>query len=252
MNGQTTAARAHRLEDDRKQMSAKMEEIEKEALRERTATVLQRLTEAYGADSWNWHTQQTPFQILIGVVLSQRTKDENTDKAAKALFAKLPTPQAIAAASVEEIEPLIAPSMYFHTKALRIKEISEILLERHGGETPDSIEELLKLPGVGLKTASCVMVYGFGKPAIPVDAHVHRISNRLGIIQTKTPDESEKALWEVTPADGVMHINMLMVKHGQSTCRPVSPKCGQCNVTDLCDYFRALPSSGDGKESRSR
>jgi endonuclease-3 len=220
----------------------------REAVRERAGKILQRLLKAYGAESWNWHTRQSPFGVLIGIVLSQRTRDENTDKAAKALLSKYPSPEALAEAPIEEIEKLIEPTMYFRTKAPRIKEISRILLEKYGGKTPDNIDELLELPGVGMKTASCVLVYGFNKPAMPVDTHVHRISNRLGIIQTKTPEESERALWNVIPEEYLLKVNMLMVKHGQSTCKPAVPLCYKCPVIELCDYEPKTLRTGSPKK----
>ena len=201
-----------------------------------TEKVLEILTETYGTRPWNWHTRQTPFQVLIGTVLSQRTRDEKTDEAAKALFARFPSPETLASAPREEIANLIRPANYYNTKAARIKEISRIILEEYTGTTPDTINELMQLPGVGRKTAACVMVYGFRKKALPVDTHVHRISNRIGLIQTQTPEESEKELWKVVPEDYIMHYNELMVKHGQNICRPIGPKCQQCPIVELCEY----------------
>ena len=160
----------------------------------RIEKVLEVLTATYGTNPWNWHTRQTPFQVLIGTVLSQRTRDEKTDEAAKALFSLYPSAEMLAAAEVEEIAGLIRPANYYNTKALRIKEISKIILERHAGNTPDTISELMRLPGVGRKTASCVLLYGFKKKALPVDTHVHRISNRIGLVTTQTAEESEGEL----------------------------------------------------------
>jgi len=194
------------------------------------------LTQTYGTNPWNWHTRQTPFQVLIGTVLSQRTRDEKTDEAAKALFSRYPSAEMLAEAEVEEIAGLIRPANYYNTKALRIKEISKIILEKHLGNTPDTISELMRLPGVGRKTAACVMVYGFRKKALPVDTHVHRISNRLGLIKTQNAEESEKELWKVVPEDFVMHYNELMVKHGQKVCKPIGPSCHDCPIKDLCTY----------------
>jgi endonuclease-3 len=198
--------------------------------------VLKILTVTYGTRPWNWHTRQTPFQVLIGTVLSQRTRDEKTDLAARALFARYPTPESLASAPVEEIAKLIRPANYYNTKAQRIKDICRIILNTHAGETPENVEDLIQLPGVGRKTAACVMVYGFGKPALPVDTHVHRISNRIGLIQTQTPAESEEELWKVLPERYLMHYNELMVKHGQNICRPISPLCNECPIAGLCDY----------------
>ena len=202
----------------------------------RTERLLEILAATYGTNPWNWHTRQTPFQVLIGTVLSQRTRDEQTDEAAKALFARFPSAETLASAPEEEIANLIRPANYYHTKAARIKEISKIILKEYSGNTPDTVPELMQLPGVGRKTAACVMVYGFRKKALPVDTHVHRISNRIGLIQTQTPEESEKELWKVLPEDYVMHYNELMVKHGQNICRPIGPKCHECPIVELCAY----------------
>jgi endonuclease-3 len=201
-----------------------------------TEKILETLAETYGTNPWNWHTRQTPFQVLVGTVLSQRTRDEKTDEAAKALFSRFPSPETLASAPEEEISNLIRPANYYNTKAARIKEISKIILEKYTGNTPDTIDELMQLPGVGRKTAGCVMVYGFRKKALPVDTHVHRISNRIGLIQTQTPEESEKELWKVLPEDYIMHYNELMVKHGQTICKPISPLCHECQIVELCGY----------------
>ena len=201
-----------------------------------TERLLEILAETYGTNPWNWHTRQTPFQVLIGTVLSQRTRDEKTDEAARALFSHYPSPQTLAFAPENEIAKLIKPANYYNTKASRIKEISKIILEEYSGNTPDTISELMRLPGVGRKTAACVLVYGFRKKTLPVDTHVHRISNRIGMIKTQTPEESEKELWKVVPEDHIMHYNELMVKHGQNICRPISPLCQECPINKLCTY----------------
>ena len=201
-----------------------------------TEKILETLAATYGTNPWNWHTRQTPFQVLIGPVLSRRTRDEKTDEAAMALFSRFPSPETLASEPEEEIATLIRPANYYNTKTARIKEISRIILEKYTGNTPDTIAELMQLPGVGRKTAACVMVYGFRKKALPVDTHVHRISNRLGLIQTKTPEESEKELWKVVPEDYIMHYNELIVKHGQTICKPISPQCHKCPIVEYCEY----------------
>lgn len=213
-----------------------------QAIQQRAEKILIRLAKAYGTESWNWHTQQTPFQILIGTVLSQRTKDEKTDEAAKALFSQYPDPGELSGAPLEKIESLIRSVNYYKTKAARVKEISKILMEKHSGKTPDNLEALMALPGVGRKTASCVLVYGFHKDAIPVDTHVHRIPNRLGLVRTKTPEETERELWKIIPQKQILLVNELLVKHGQSVCKPVTPLCYQCSVRSLCEYEPKTPA----------
>ncbi len=217
-----------------------------EATEHPAVNILRLLAARYGNDPWNWHTQQTPFQVLIGTVLSQRTRDEKTDAAARALFSRYPSPEALAVAKVEEIEELIRPVNYYRTKAKRIRDICTILLARCNGRTPDTIAELMQLPGVGRKTASCVMVYGFRRPALPVDTHVHRIANRIGLVRTKVPEETERALCEVLPERHLMSCNELMVKHGQTICRPRRPKCAECPVASACLYA----SSARGGQQR--
>ncbi|MFP3869308.1 MAG: endonuclease III domain-containing protein [Syntrophobacteria bacterium] len=194
------------------------------------------LAATYGITPWNWHTRQSPFQVLIGTLLSQRTRDGKTDEAARALFSRYPTAEKLASARIEEIARLIRPVNFYVTKAQRIKELCMILVEKHSGKTPESIAALMELPGVGRKTACCVRLYGFGKPALPVDTHVHRISNRIGLVRTTTPDETERKLWEVVPEQYIMLYNQLLVRHGQKVCRPVGPRCQGCPIVGLCAY----------------
>ncbi len=198
--------------------------------------ILERFKNEYGTVPWNWHTRQKPFYVLIATIMSQRTKDSQTDEASKKLFEQFPTPELLASAPVEKIEELIRGVNYFKTKARRIKEVSQIITEKYGGKVPEDFKELISLPGVGRKTANCVLLYGFRKPVLPVDTHVHRISNRLGWINTKTPEETEKALIRLIPEEWIPFINDFMVKHGQTICKPVNPLCNQCFINELCDY----------------
>ncbi len=185
----------------------------------------------------NWVIgKKDPFRVLVTTVLSQRTRDENTLRASERLFSKYSTPEEIARADIEDIEKLIKPSGFYRVKARKVKEISKEILERFGGRVPESLEDLLSLPGVGRKTANCVIVYGFGKPAIPVDTHVHRISNRLGLVRTKTPEETEKELLRIVPKNLWIRLNELFVKFGQRICRPVRPLCKSCPVRKFCKY----------------
>ena len=181
---------------------------------------------------------EDPFRVLVSTVLSQRTRDENTAKASRALFSKYSTPEQIANAPLSEIERLIRKSGFYRVKAKYVKNISQRIMDKYGGVTPDSVDELVSLPGVGRKTANCVLVYGFNKPAIPVDVHVHRISNRLGIVNTVDPEKTELALQKFLPEKFWIEINHLMVRHGQKTCLPRHPKCGECLLKSKCDYGR--------------
>jgi len=132
-----------------------------------------------------------PFVILIGTILSARTKDENTTKVVKELFSKYKTAKQLAAAKIKDVEKIIKPIGFYHVKSRRIIGVAKIIQSQYKGVVPDNLDELVGLPGVGRKTANCVLVYAFEKPAIPVDIHVHRISNRIGLVNTKTPEETE-------------------------------------------------------------
>ena len=181
-----------------------------------------------------------PYRVLIRTILSQRTSDENTDQASAFLFAKYKTINEMVHADVADIERLIRPAGFYHVKAARIKEVSQILLDEFDGKVPDTIEELLTLPGVGRKTANCVLVYGFKKPAICVDVHVHRISNRMGLVETKTPEQTEEKLKKLVPKKYWLEINDLLVQFGQTICRPVNPLHDICPVNGCCKLYSEL------------
>jgi len=174
------------------------------------------------------------FQILISTVLSARTKDAVTRKASRKLFEKASTPRELMRLSPKEIEKLIYPVGFFHTKAKRLPEIARILIDEYDGKVPDSLDELLKLPGVGRKTANLVVTVGFGKPGICVDTHVHRISNRLGYVKTKNPTETEFALREKLPSRWWIIYNDLLVTLGQNICFPRNPDCEGCPLNEFC------------------
>ena len=178
--------------------------------------------------------KQDPFKILISTILSARTRDSNTKIATEKLFAKFKTPKAIAEAAIDEIEPLIRSSGFYKVKAERIKEISRILIDKYDAIVPDIYDELINLPGVGSKTANCVLVYAFKIPAIPVDTHVHRISNRLGWVKTKNPEKTEVALKNIVPKVLWLNLNRLFVRFGQQICIPIRPKCNICIIENIC------------------
>ncbi|MBP2030749.1 endonuclease-3 [Methanohalophilus levihalophilus] len=175
-----------------------------------------------------------PFYVLISTVLSQRTRDEVTQVATRRLFKHYDTPEDFAAADAEAIENLIKDVGFYRMKAPRVIQIASILLEKYGGEVPEDMDLLLELPGVGRKTANCVLAYAFSKDVIAVDTHVHRISNRLGIVDTSNPDQTEIALQAVLPEDMWRDVNELLVSFGKEICRPISPKCGVCPIEDMC------------------
>ncbi len=178
--------------------------------------------------------KQDPFKILISTILSARTRDSNTRIASERLFAIYDTPQLIAEAQLDELEELIKVSGFYKVKAARIKEVSKILFEDYNSKVPTDFEELINLPGVGPKTANCVLVYAFKIPAIPVDVHVHRITNRLQWVTTTNPDKTEQALKKIIPKDLWIDLNPLLVRFGQQKCLPIRPKCEICSIRDLC------------------
>ncbi len=176
-----------------------------------------------------------PFQVLISTVLSLRTKDQTTAEASTRLFRLATTPRAMLAVPRRTIERAIYPVGFYRTKARHIHDICRDLLARYGGRVPDEIDELLTLKGVGRKTANLVVTLGFRKPGICVDIHVHRISNRLGYIRTKSPAQSEEALRRKLPSRHWIIYNDLLVPFGQNLCTPVSPRCSECKLARYCE-----------------
>jgi len=179
-----------------------------------------------------------PLSILIGTILSARTRDENTSAVVRKLFAKYKSTKSLAQAKLSDVEKIIKSTGFYHVKAKRIIEVASLIDSRYSGKVPDTLEELLKLPGVGRKTANCVLVYAFEKPAIPVDTHVHRISNRLGLVQTKTPEETELELMKKIPKKYWLKINDTFVMYGQNICKPISPMCDVCQIKKECNYYK--------------
>jgi endonuclease-3 len=178
---------------------------------------------------------EEPFQILIATLLSARTKDATTHAASTRLFRRARTPRTMARLPVAEIERLIFPVGFYRTKARHVKACCRTILTRFGGRVPSTIEELVTLPGVGRKTANLVLILGFKSGNnICVDTHVHRISNRMGWVQTRQPEETERALYDVTDRRWWPLINQYMVTWGQNVCRPVHPRCGDCALARLC------------------
>jgi len=184
-----------------------------------------------------------PFSILIGTILSARTKDENTTKVVKQLLTKYKTPKALSKAKIKDVEIIIKPIGFYHVKAKRIIDVALIIDSQYGGVVPDDFQRLVELPGVGRKTANCVLVYAFEKPAIPVDTHVHRISNRLGLVSTKTPEETEQELMKKIPMRFWLEINDTFVRYGQNICKPVSPMCSVCMIRNMCKFYKTKNAS---------
>jgi endonuclease III len=175
-----------------------------------------------------------PFVTLVSTILSLRTKDKVTETAARRLLERAPTPEVLAGLPVRQIEQLIYPVGFYHTKARNLQKTCGALIQKHGGKVPRSLAELLKLPGVGRKTANLVLTVGFGDYGICVDTHVHRISNLWGYVRTKTPDETEFVLREKLPRRHWKSFNDILVTFGQNLCVPVSPWCSKCPIAAQC------------------
>ena len=190
------------------------------------------------------HNAETgPFSILIGTILSARTKDETTTKAVKALFLKYKNPKDLGNAKVKDVEKIIRSIGFFHVKSKRIIEVSKIIHQKYKDKVPEDLDTLVQLPGVGRKTANCVLVYAFEKPAIPVDIHVHRISNRLGLVDTKNPEDTEQELMKKIDKKYWIDINDTFVMYGQNICKPISPMCDVCKITKSCKYYKTKNAS---------
>lgn len=177
---------------------------------------------------------RSPWGVLVSTIISLRTRDAVTLSASERLLAAAPDPQALMDIGILSVSEMIYPAGFYRTKAENLVKISRILLEKHAGAVPSVLEDLLMLPGVGLKTANLVLSTGFGIPAICVDIHVHRIANRRGWISSKTPDESEKLLRSILPVKWWKEINRILVRFGQTICTPVSPRCSSCPVSVSC------------------
>jgi len=179
-----------------------------------------------------------PFKVLISCILSLRTKDATTAKASERLYKLADSPYDMIKLSTKRISMAIYPVGFYKTKSKRIKGICRLLIKRYGGKVPPDFDALLTFKGVGRKTANIVMVYGFHKHGIPVDTHVHRVSNRLGWVQTKTPEKTELALRVLVPKMYWMDLNNLLVQFGQNICRPINPKCSICPISKYCEYYK--------------
>jgi len=177
-----------------------------------------------------------PFQVLVATIISQRTREEQTTAVSKRVFARYPDAPALADAAEPELYALLSGSEYREEKAPRLIALARILVNTYGGQVPSDLDALLSLPGVGRKTANCVLIYAFNKAAICVDTHMHRICNRLGWVSAKTPDQTEKALEAVLPHDWWAGSNRLFLQHGRALCLPSIPLCSRCPVREWCAY----------------
>ena len=217
------------------------------------AWIMQRLRralpdhEAPAVEKIARENRKRAFRVLIGTLLSARTQDATTHAASMRLFGRAPTPEAMERLRVREIERLIYPVSFYRTKARHVKETCRLLVQRFGGQVPGTMEELLTLPGVGRKTANLVLILAHGsRENICVDTHVHRISNRLGWVSTRTPEQTEQALYRAIPRRWWPDVNLYLVTWGQNVCRPIGPRCRACVLASRC------PSKGRDSIRRSQ
>jgi len=188
-----------------------------------TTTMLGRMSKKY-----------EPFKVLISTILSARAKDEVTEVISEKLFEKYPTAEKLAHANKKDVIKIIHRIGFYNMKSKNIINAAKMLLEKFDGKVPDTLERLIELPGVGRKVANCVLVYSFGKPALPIDTHCNRIPNRLGWIKTKTPEESEQKLMKIVPKKHWLIFNDTIVAHGKTICVPISPFCSKCPIYKYC------------------
>ena len=189
--------------------------------------------------------ENDPFKILIGTILSARSRDENTTKIVAKLFSRYKNVKELANADLNDIKSIIHSIGFYNTKSKRIKKVSQIITRKFNGVVPNDIERLLQLPGVGRKTANCVLVYAFNKPAIPVDVHVHRISNRIGLVKTKNPEKTEQELIKIVDKKYWLILNNIFVMYGQNICLPIKPKCGLCDLKGNCNFYKKYKNKND-------
>ena len=181
----------------------------------------------------------TPFQMLVMTLLSSRTKDSTTIPLVKKLFSQYLRPEDFVKMPVRKLEQALFGIGFYKVKAKHVKELSRLIITKYNRVVPDTFDELISLPGVGRKTANCILAYTFKKPAIAVDIHVHRISNRLGWVKTRTPEETEEALKKIIPKNQWRDVNKLFVGHGQRICLPINPKCPLCPINNYCAYGKS-------------
>lgn len=210
--------------------------------RRRAEEILKRLDTLY-PDAWCSLNYENPFQLLVATVLSAQCTDERVNKVTPTFFGHFPTPQAVAQAPVEDIEKLIHAAGLYRNKARNIQKACRILVDRHGGSVPVTLEDLVQLPGVGRKSAAVILGNAFGVPALPVDTHVARVSRRLGLTDGTDPLHIERDLCALFPRQSWVRLSHQLIQHGRRVCRARQPLCGDCALQSLCDFFQAAPPS---------
>jgi endonuclease-3 len=208
-----------------------------------TRTALKNIS-SQQSESSSDEEKNNPFRVLVSTILSARTRDPVTEEVAGRLFLRFPDSRSLSEADEKEVSQLIKPVNYYNVKTRRIIDVSKVLVSKYGGSVPHTFAELLELPGVGRKTANCVLVYAYNTPAIPVDIHVHRISNRIGLVHTRTPEQTEAELSKAYERKHWLDVNELFVAFGQTICKPTVPRCKVCPVRPLCNYYQNEVKTG--------
>jgi len=206
-----------------------------EKLRSKAIEIVHRLEKIYPNARLELE-YESPFELLVEAILAAQESDKVVNKLRQELFKKFPDPHSIAKAPLEEIEEAIKSINFYRRKAKLLKECCEKLVELFNGEVPKSVEELIKLPGVGRKTANMVVGGGYNLPAIIVDRHVHRVAQRIGLSKQSNPDKMEMELREIVPEELWTKFSMLLLNHGKQVCKAKNPKCSECVISDLCEY----------------
>jgi endonuclease-3 len=201
--------------------------------------ILKILAKQQGITMLGQMSKEPAWQILISTILSARANDKATLPASKELFRRYKTIKTLADANPNDVKKIIRKTVYFNQKTKYIQKTAKMLLDKYKGNVPSDMDKLMEFPGVGHKVAGCVLVYAFNKPALPIDTHCHRISNRLGLVKTKTAEQTMKALQRTLPKKYWLVFNELLVIHGQTICRPVNPRCDVCPIKKYCDYYRS-------------
>ena len=221
--GRTTPGRARR--ESRK------------ARRARTGDILLRLKEEY-PDARCALVSRSPFELLVATILSAQCTDKRVNAVTPALFTRFPAAADFAAAELGELEEIVRSTGFFRNKARSLKGLGQALCDRHQGVVPRTMGELTKLPGVGRKTAACVLIFSFDRPEIPVDTHVYRVGGRLGLFRENANlEEAHDEMLAITPPEDAYELHTNLIDHGRKVCRP-KPRCGECALRRMCPYFR--------------
>ena len=202
-------------------------------------------------NAWTELNFQTPFELLVATILSAQCTDARVNQTTPALFARYPTPADLARATQEELEPQIQATGFFRMKAKSLRAMSQALVDRHRGQVPAEMNDLVKLPGVGRKTANVVLGHALGVPGLPVDRHVLRVANRIGLVRSEDPEIVEAVLTASLPGDRWTRASDVLILHGRRVCRP-RPLCDRCLVRDDCEYYRRLGAKGSSRTRKGQ